>query len=142
MIERVRSPAVVARETPTQPALEVSFQVHFDGDKLLCEQFVARCRENAALVFEQGGIASTSPMAAPDRQTATFALEEVKASGEPPASAGSAAAQRPSSERSVVPARPLKDMELPYKSYRVRLLTAAAGLFRADTCARRTAHTL
>lgn len=123
LIERVRSPAAVARDAPGLPALEVSFQVHFGSRKQLCKEFVARCSQNLAAVFEQSGAAVTSPMGIPDAQTATFALEEVTDSGERPGSSGDAAfanAQRPSSERSVVPARPLKDMELPYKSYRVR----------------------
>ena len=119
LIERVRSPAIVAREASGTPALEVSFQVHFGGNKLLCETFVARCRENPAAVLERSSIPSTSPMAIPDTQTAVFALEEVCDSGTQPGAAG-ASALRPSSERSVVPARPLKDIELPYKSYRVR----------------------
>ena len=119
----MRSPAVVARDAPGKAALEVSFQVHFGCDKLLCEQFVARCRENPAAVLEGGSIPSTSPMAAPDAQSATFALEEVTELGEQSGGAAAASAQRSSSSRSVVPARPVKDMELPYKSYRVRLCT-------------------
>ena len=99
------------------PALEVSFQVQFGSDKLMCDAFVARCRENPAAALDWGSISSTSPMAILDTQTAVFALEEVCDSGTQP---GAASALRPSSERSVVPARPVKDIELPYKSYRVR----------------------
>ena len=119
LIERVRSPILVARETCGKPALEVSFQVHFGGDKLMCEAFVARCRENPAAALDWGSIPSILPMAVPDTQTAVFALEDVCDSGTQPGAAA-ASALRPSSERSVVPARPVKDIELPYKSYRVR----------------------
>lgn len=130
LIERVRSPAVVARETRGTPALEVSFQVHFAGDKRLCEQFVASCRVHPALVLDQGGIASNSSLAAPDVDSATFVLEEVTQSSEPPGVAAAASARQPSSERSVVPARPLKSMELPYKSYRVRPSTSSTQFAR------------
>ena len=120
LIERVRSPILVARDASGKPALEIIFQVHFGGDKLLCEAFVARCRENPAAALEWSNIPSASPMAVPDMQTAVFALEEVCDSGTQPGTAAAASALRPSNERSVVPARPLKDIELPYKSYRVR----------------------
>ena len=119
LIERVRSPVLVARDASGEPALEVSFQVHFGGDKLLCEAFVARCRENPAAALEWGSIPSALPMSVLDKKTAVFALEEVCDSDTRPGAA-IATALRPSSERSVIPARPLKDIELPYKSYRVR----------------------
>ena len=125
----------MARDAPGEPALEVSFQIHFGGDLQLCKAFLARCRENPAAALKWGSIIpGTSPMAVPDTQSAIFTLEEVCDSGTQPGAAA-ASALRPSSERSVVPARPLTDIELPYKSYRVRPVRVPLCVCCADSSA-------
>jgi hypothetical protein len=133
LIERVRPPAVVAREAGAMPALEVRFQVHFGTAAQLCTQFAARCRSQPVCVLGAADAAVHALLGVPDETTAAATCEDVTyrsdaAGGN--ATAGEAViarAKRASSEQRVVPARPLKDMELPYKSYRVRASCACHG---------------
>jgi hypothetical protein len=126
LIERVRPPAAVARDGGA-PALEVQFQVHFGSAQQLCHDFAARCRDAPAALLGDADAEVHALLGLPDADTATAVCEDVSAgsdagSGKQPPTAGEAAiaeARRAANESRVVPARPLTEMELPYKMYRV-----------------------
>jgi hypothetical protein len=133
LIEGVRVPGAVAREAGSTPALEVQFQVHFGVVLQQCEAFAARCRSDpcALLGGEQAEVHAL--LGQPDAATVTAVCEAISATADAVGSAhtaGEAAiakARQARNEQRVVPARPLKDMELPYKMYRVRSATLLGG---------------
>ena len=126
----MRPPAAVARDVGATPALEVRFQIHFGAAAQLCTQFAARCRSEPACVLGAADAAVHALLGEPDTTTASAVCEDVTYRGDASAASGMATAgeaviaraMRAHNEQRVVPARPLKDMELPYKSYRVRAL--------------------